>query len=78
MMIWSTPYEISRKRGYNGANEYGNASMMVIYGVEIINEGSGFSADTNVTEKAYTYMARRIESMKSIGEGESFSFASSW
>ena len=60
------------------ANEYGNASRMVIYGIEIMNEGSGFSTDTMVTEKAYTYMARRIESMKEVGEGERFTFASSW
>lgn len=59
------------------ANEYGNASMMVIYGVEILNEGSGFSTDTMVSEKAYTYMARRIESMKSV-EDNTFKFASSW
>lgn len=50
---------------------------MVIYGVEIMNEGAGFSTDAMVSEKAYTYMARRIESMKSI-EDNKFSYASSW
>lgn len=60
------------------ANEYGNTSTMTIYGVEIMNEGSGFSVDTMVTEKAYTYMARRIEPMKHIDPEKGFSFASSW
>ena len=58
------------------ANEYGNMSTMVIYGVEILNEGSGFSTDTVVTEKAYTYVARRIESLQP-SDG-SHAFASSW
>lgn len=60
------------------ANEYGNCSIMVIYGVEIMNEGSGFSTDTMVAEKAYTYMARRIEPMRSLESDSSISFASSW
>lgn len=77
-MIWSTPLaKISGNRGCNGANEYGNASMMVIYGVEIMNEGAGFSTDAMVSEKAYTYMARRIESMKSVQDNK-FTYASSW
>lgn len=59
------------------ANEYGNASIMVIYGVEIMNEGAGFSTDAMVSEKAYTYMARRIESMQST-DSDMFTYASSW
>lgn len=50
---------------------------MTIYGVEIINEGSGFSTDTMVAEKAYTYMARRIEPMQDVTD-QSIAFASSW
>lgn len=59
-------------------NEYGNRATMVIYGVEILNEGSGFSTDTMVTEKAYTYVARRIKPITSLGRTGSPNFASSW
>lgn len=48
------------------ANEYGQKAVMVIYGVEILNEGSGFSIDTIITEKACTFVARRLESMKPV------------
>lgn len=60
------------------ANEYGNKACMVIYGVEFINEGSGFSTDTVVTEKAYTYVARRIEPLRSLTGKNPQDFASSW
>lgn len=48
------------------ANEYGQKAYMVIYGVEILNEGSGYSIDSIITEKACTFVARRIESMTPI------------
>lgn len=60
------------------ANEYGNRACMVIYGVEFINEGSGFSTETVVTEKAYTYVARRIEPLRSLKGNDSIDFAASW
>lgn len=43
------------------ANEYGQEAVMVIYGVEILNEGSGFSIDSIIAEKACTFVARRID-----------------
>lgn len=45
------------------ANEYGQVSHMVIYGVEILNEGSGMSVDDVVTERALTFVARKIKRM---------------
>ena len=44
-------------------NEYGQKAVMVIYGCEILNEGSGFSIDSIITEKACTFVARRIDPM---------------
>lgn len=52
------------------ANEYGQRSIIKIYGVELLNEGSGFSIDTVAAEKAYTFIARRVEYMvKDTDEG---------
>lgn len=42
------------------ANEYGKAATMRIYGVEILNEGSGFSIDDMVIENQMTYVCRTI------------------
>lgn len=49
------------------ANEYGQAAFMRILYAEILNEGMGFSIDDIVTEKACTFVARRIEYLKSLG-----------
>lgn len=48
------------------ANEYGQKASMVIYGVEILNEGGGYSIDSIVSEKACTFVARRIDPMKPV------------
>lgn len=48
-------------------NEYGQKSVMVIYGVEILNEGMGFSIDSITSEKACTFVARALEGMKDAG-----------
>lgn len=48
------------------ANEYGKAAVMVIYGVEILNEGSQFSADNIQSQKACTFVARRIKSLEAV------------
>lgn len=48
------------------ANEYGQKAVQVIYGVEILNEGTGFSIDAITTEKACTFVARRVEPMKNV------------
>lgn len=60
------------------ANEYGNRCALSIFGIEIINEGTGFSTDTVVTEKAYSYVARRVAPLESLGVDGTKNFASSW
>lgn len=47
-------------------NEYGKGAVMVIYGVEILNEGSGFSIDNIQSQKACTFVARRIKSIEAV------------
>jgi len=42
------------------ANEYGALAVMRIFGVELLNEGSGVSIDDIVTEQQHTYVARQI------------------
>ena len=44
-----------------GTNEVGAATCMKIFGVEILNEGSGVSIDDAVTEMQATFVARFIE-----------------
>lgn len=46
------------------ANEFGNRSGMEIYGLQILNEGSGFSIDDVVTAKAYSFVARKIKGIE--------------
>lgn len=43
-----------------GSNEYGVASTMRVYGLEILNEGSGVSIDDTSNEVQMTYIARLI------------------
>lgn len=50
------------------ANEYGNAASMRIYGVEILNEGSGFSVDDIVIENQMTYVCRTILPWQPLGK----------
>lgn len=47
----------------NFLNEYGQGSVMTIYGVEILNEGMGMSVDDITTEKACTFVARALSDM---------------
>ncbi len=42
------------------ANEYGALAVMRIFGVEVLNEGSGISIDDIVVEQQHTYVARTI------------------
>ncbi len=42
------------------ANEYGQTSSMQIYGVEILNEGSGVSIDDIVLEQQMTWVGRSM------------------
>ena len=60
------------------ANEYGSKSVLTIFGVEILNEGSGFSVDNISSEKAYTFVARRIDYMKSLNDGSDYNISASW
>jgi len=48
-------------------NEYGVASAMKIFGVEILNEGSGFSIDDIVIESQMTYVCRIIAPWRHLG-----------
>jgi hypothetical protein len=50
------------------ANEYGKAATMRIYGIEILNEGSGFSIDDVQIENQMTYVARTILPWQKLGE----------
>ncbi len=44
-------------------NEYGNQAVKSIYGVELLNEGSGASQDDIVIEETMTYVAREVGPM---------------
>jgi hypothetical protein len=44
-----------------GTNELGAATCMKIFGVEILNEGSGVSIDDAVTEMQATFVTRYVE-----------------
>jgi hypothetical protein len=44
-----------------GNNEYGAATAMRIFGIEILNEGSGHSIDDAVSETQATFVARYVQ-----------------
>lgn len=56
------PFDIT----LNGTNENGAATGMKIYGVEILNEGSGISIDDAVQEMQATFVARAIEPWQAV------------
>jgi hypothetical protein len=60
------------------ANEYGNKAVTVIYGVEILNEGIGFSVDAPTSERAYTFVARSVDTMKPIDEDDLGMITTTW
>ena len=60
------------------ANEYGNKASTVLYGVELLNEGTGFSIDAPTSEKAYTFVCRSVDSMKEIDENYKGFISSTW
>jgi hypothetical protein len=60
------------------ANEYGQRAVLVVYGVELLNEGSGYSIDSVTTEKAYTFVARKIDYMKSLDGDNDAGFSSTY
>lgn len=49
------------------ANEHGQAAQMRIYGIEILNEGSGFSVDDMLIENQMTYICRTILPWQPLG-----------
>ena len=60
------------------ANEYGQRAVTVIYGVEIMNEGVGFSIDSPTSERAYTFVARAVDSMTPIAGDTENRIWTSW
>ena len=60
------------------ANEYGNKAVTVIYGVEILNEGIGFSIDSPTSERAYTFVARSVDTMKPVDEENMGIITTTW
>jgi hypothetical protein len=55
------PFDIT----LSAANEYGRMTAAKIFGVEILNEGSGISIDDAVTEMQATFVARGSSAVKS-------------
>ena len=51
-----------------GTNDLGAATSMKIFGVEILNEGSGVSIDDAVTEMQATFIARFVEPWQAVAE----------
>ena len=58
------------------ANEYGKAATMRMYGVEVLNEGSGFSIDDLIIEAQATIVLRTISPWQKLGDWSSGSFRS--
>jgi hypothetical protein len=52
------------------ANEYGQGAVRSIFGVELLNEGSGASMDDIVIEETMTYVAREIGPMYKISNSQ--------
>ena len=59
------------------ANEYGQMARVVLYAVEILNEGSGFSIDNVTSEKACTFVARRVDYLHKVDRNGTSDSASS-
>ena len=60
------------------ANEYGQRAVLVIYGVELLNEGSGYSIDSVTTEKAYTFVAIRVDYLRALDDDTDQNFTATW
>jgi hypothetical protein len=46
------------------ANEYGQKSILSIYGIEIVNEGQTMSIEDMITENVMNYVATGIELLR--------------
>lgn len=57
------------------ANEYGQAAVRSIYGLELLNEGSGASMDDVVIEETMTYVARDVGPMYATGQPKDPNFS---
>lgn len=60
------------------ANEYGQRAVLTIYGVELLNEGSGYSIDNVTSEKAYTFVAKKIDYLKALDSDTDTGFSSTY
>ncbi len=61
------------------ANEYGAKATTVLYGVELLNEGIGFSIDSTTTERSYTFVCRAVDTMKAVGvKGHKGEISTTW
>ena len=60
------------------ANEYGNMASTVLYGVELLNEGTGYSIDAPTSERAYTFVCRSVDTMKPIDETNRGFISTTW
>lgn len=60
------------------ANEYGQKAIISLFGVELLNEGLGFSIDSVSTEKAYTFVCRSVETIKSLDNDTKGKIYSTW
>ena len=60
------------------ANEYGNKASTVLYGVELLNEGTGYSIDAPTSERAYTFVCRSVETMKAIDDEYKGFISTTW
>jgi hypothetical protein len=49
-----------------GANEYGAMACAKIFGLELLNEGSGISIDDAVTEMQATFVTRGVDPMTAV------------
>lgn len=58
--VWHADQILPFNIAVAAANEYGAAASMKIYGVEVLNETSGFSVDDMVIECSWTFVAREI------------------
>ncbi len=67
-MVYSVSFKYLERDGSKSANEYGQAAVRSIYGVEILNEGSGASMDDIVIEESMTFIARELGPMYATGQ----------
>ena len=63
------PFDIT----LTGANEYGNLMFMAIFGVELLNEGSGISIDDISNESQITFVARDLKPWEPLVDADAWS-----